>query len=392
MRDFSSIGRVVVKIGTNVLSNDSEIDVSYVHDMAQQITHLIRRGLQVLVVTSGAIGFGARELGLSGRIQSVPLRQSCAAIGQPILMNTYKAAFAAHSLKVAQVLLTREVLNNRTSYLNLRNAVESLLELAVIPVFNENDSVSTFEIGTTFGDNDQLSALIASKVDADLLIMLTDIDGLYSDDPRRNPDAVLMSSVDSITDDLLKRCGKPGSGVGTGGMSTKVKAAAIAGRAGCRTVLAHGRSPDILRRILSGEEVGTVFPALDRIKNRLRWIMNSEPAGYIMVDQGAIDAMRRKNSLLPTGVRKVDGVFPAGSVVMVNHVAKIVTNMNSTELGAVIGLHSSEVAKRLGSGKKDVIARPEDTVFLDHKAQAAEFGGGSKGIHTGMATNDDGMS
>lgn len=370
MREFSACRRVVVKIGTNVLTRNGRLDVGYVATIAEQIAAIRGEDRHVLVVTSGAIGMGARELGLTERVTQVTMRQACAAIGQPVLMNTYRDAFAGYGITVAQVLLTREILNNRRSYLNLRNAVESLLSLRVLPVFNENDSVSTAEIGSAFGDNDQLSALIASKIDADLLVMLSDIDALYSSDPRTHSDAVPLRTVTALTDEIRAAAGGAGSTFATGGMRTKLKAVSIAERAGCRVILADGREPDVLRRLIAGEEIGTLFLARDRLSNRERWILNAVPAGRIEIDPGAWSAVQGRRSLLPTGVRAVEGRFAADSVVELwvtggmAAVAKLLSSMGSDDLRLVMGKHSSEVSAILGSGRKDLVARPEEIVSI----------------------------
>ncbi len=370
VRDFSDVTRVVVKIGTNVLTLNDRLDESYIFSIAEEINAVRRERRDVLIVTSGAIGMGARELGLSGRVTGVRRRQACAAIGQPILMNTYKAAFARHGVSVAQVLLTREVLNNRKSFLNLKNSVEELIALGVVPIFNENDSVSTAEIGTAFGDNDQLSALIASKVDAGLLVMLSDVDALYESNPRTNANARRIESVETVTDEIIAAAGGAGTVHATGGMRTKISAVKIAEKAGCRVVIAAGREANILTRILRGESVGTVFLARPRLKSRIRWILNTVPSGKIAIDDGAIAALRRRSSLLPTGIRTVTGNFAAGDVVMLvdsmnSETAKIVTSFGSDELRRLIGRHSSEIAAILGPGRRDTIAPPEDIVFLE---------------------------
>ncbi|MCA1754748.1 MAG: glutamate 5-kinase [Spirochaeta sp.] len=370
MRDFAAVRRVVVKIGTNVLrAADGGIDVPYICDIAEQVCALVENGKQVVVVSSGAIGMGAGELGIGGRIETVKLRQACAAIGQPILMNTYKEAFSRHDTSVAQVLITREVLDNRTSYLNLRNAIETLLSLGIVPVVNENDCVSTAEIGTTFGDNDRLSALVASKLDAEVLILLSDIDALYDSDPRVTSGAQPIRTVPHVTDDVLAAAGSTGSRFGRGGMQSKLAAALVAENAGCPMLLAHGREPRVLSRLLEGEEIGTVFLAKRRLGNRVRWILNSEPQGRVTIDDGALAAIRNKNSLLPTGIVRVEGVFPAGAVVSLNDCGKIVTSMNSYELAALAGKHSREIEKLLGAGRKEFIARPEDMVFFDEDSE-----------------------
>ncbi len=368
-RDFSDARRVVVKIGTNVLSTDEGIDGEYIAEIARQVQELRRRGRRVLLVSSGAIGMGARDIGITQRVEAVAMRQACAAIGQPLLMQAYRDAFARFDITVSQVLLTREVLNDRRSYLNLRNAVESLLELGTLPIFNENDSVSTAEIGTAFGDNDQLSALIASKTDSDVLVILTDIDALYESDPKHHPDATPVHLVEELTEEVMGYAGAVGSRFGSGGMRTKLKAVQIAERAGCRVVLAHGRHPDVLPRIMSGEEIGTLFLAKERLRNKSRWILNSESRGTVTIDDGAVAAIRTHNSLLPTGVVAVDGLFPAGAVVDLvpegrnEPVAKAVTSLTSSELRTVCGKHTSEIVSVLGPGRPEIVARPEDIVF-----------------------------
>lgn len=366
MRNFGELRRVVVKVGTNVLTRNDRIDREYIEELARQIAWLRSTGREVCLVSSGAIGLGARELGITGRVQDVVLRQACAAVGQPLLMQVYREIFSRQSVPIAQVLLTREVLNDRTSYVQMRNAVERLLELGVLPVFNENDSVAVAEISRAFGDNDQLSALIASKVDAELLVLLSDVPGYYSADPRTSPGAELISLVEAVTPAMIAVAGKAGSSLGTGGMATKLRAVQIAAEGGCRVVLAHGREERVLPRILQGEEVGTVFGARRRLKNRSRWLLHSAPRGKIIVDSGAMRAIRNHNSLLPSGIVAVEGSFEAGSVVMVNEGVKIVSSFSSSELGALAGRHSSEAGQILATGRsRRIIARPEDMVFFE---------------------------
>jgi glutamate 5-kinase len=366
MRNFSKAKRIVIKIGTNTLSADGGIDRAYVRGLAGHVKSLIEQGRQVVIVTSGAIGMGAMELKLSGRVTDIKMRQACAAIGQPLLMDEYREAFSRQGVIVSQVLLTAEVLSNRKTYLNLRNALETLLDLGVVPIINENDSVSTAEIGTAFGDNDKLGALVASKIDADVLIMLSDIDALYDKDPKVHTDAKPVRAVFEITEAVVKSAGSRGSTHSTGGMKTKIEAAKIASNAGCRIVLAHGREKDVITRIIEGEEVGTVFLPKRKLSNRTRWILNSTPAGTIKVDDGAMKAIRNHKSLLPSGIKSVEGHFEAGSVVSINSEAKAVSSLSSHELRSFAGKHSSEIKKALGPGRKDVVATPEDIVFLDY--------------------------
>jgi glutamate 5-kinase len=279
-------------------------------------------------------------------------------------MHEYHQAFSSYHITVAQVLLTADVLNQRTTYVNLQNSIETLLHLGVIPILNENDSVSTEEIGTAFGDNDRLSALVASKINAGLLIMLTDIDALYDKDPRTNPAAQTIPVVHEITEEIKQSAQGSGSTFAKGGMKTKLEAAKIILTTGCRMVLAHGREKDVLIRILAGEEIGTLFLPRKRLSSRIRWILHTEPAGVITIDDGAMKAIENKKSLLPKGIVKVEGMFQAGSVVMLNNRAKAVTSMSSDELNLLTGKHSTEIRNILGPDRKDVIAAPGDIVFL----------------------------
>jgi glutamate 5-kinase len=366
MRNFENAKRIVIKIGTNTLARASGVDTSYVRRVAGQVSSLLKTSRQVVVITSGAIGMGRGQLDVAERVKDIKMRQACAAIGQPLLMAEYKKSFARYDVTVAQVLVTAEVLNNRKTYLNLRNSVETLLKLSVVPILNENDSVSTDEIGSAFGDNDKLSALVASKIDADLLIMLSDIDSLYDKDPRKFADAKPIPAVFEITDALMRNAGGKGSRHGTGGMKTKLEAAKIASNAGCRMVLADGRVKNVIGRIIAGEEIGTVFMPKRKLSNRARWILNSAAAGVINIDDGAMKAVRNRKSLLPSGVISVEGSFEAGAVVMLNDNAKAVTNLGSSQLKALAGKHSSEIRKILGPKHRDVVAIPEDIVIIDY--------------------------
>ena len=368
MRDFSKTKKIVIKIGTNTLTRQgsNEIDTDYIRQMAGQIAELRKKDRQVVIITSGAIGMGAGQLGIVEKIKDMKMRQACAAIGQPILMAEYRKAFEQFGITVAQVLLIADVLNHRKTYLNLRNSIETLLRLGVVPVLNENDSISTEEIGSAFGDNDRLSALVASKIDAGLLIILSDIDALYDKDPQKFSDAKPIPAVYEITEQIVKNAGGAGSRYATGGMKTKIEAAKIASSAGCRIVLADGRVENIVGRIIAGEQIGTVFMPKRKLSNRSRWILNSAPAGVINIDDGAMKAVRNRKSLLPSGIVSVKGTFEAGDVVMLNDAAKAVTNFSSSQLRTLAGRHSSEIKKLLGPGHRDVAAIPEDIVIIDY--------------------------
>ncbi|MDC7219324.1 MAG: glutamate 5-kinase [Spirochaetales bacterium] len=359
------MARVVIKIGTNTLSGADGIDLDYLESLADQVKELRNGGHRVMLVTSGAIGAGSRRMGVEKRVKKIEYRQAYAAIGQPLLMHSYQKAFLKRDIPIAQVLVTREIFNNRESYLNVRNSVETLLKMDVVPIFNENDSISTREIGPVFGDNDSLSAHVASKLEADQLIILSDIDGLFNKNPREHDDARLIPVVEQLTEEILAMAGEGGTEFSTGGMKTKLKAVKIASRAGCQVVLAHGRAERILCRIMDGEAIGTRFMAGKKMNSRNRWIYNAEPAGTILVDKGAVKALEAHKSLLPSGITGVEGRFSAGDVVYINREFKAVTNLSSDEIGLITGHHSRDIPKLLGADRRDDVARPEDIVRLE---------------------------
>jgi glutamate 5-kinase len=366
MRNFTKSKLIVIKIGTSTLSQNGGVNSEYIRSVAQQISELAQSGKEAVIITSGAIGMGAGKLKIKEAVTDIEMRQACAAVGQPLLMTEYRKAFDKYDLTCAQVLLTAEVLSNRKTYLHLKNSIEALLKIGVVPILNENDCVATDEIGTAFGDNDKLSALVASKLDADVLIILSDIDGLYDKNPKEYADAKLVKVVYEITPEIMKSAGSKGSAFATGGMKTKIEAVKIASNAGCRIVLANGRLKNIITRIIAGEDIGTVFLPKRKLNNRSRWILNNCAKGTITIDDGAIAAIKKKNSLLPKGIKTVEGNFEPGDVVMLNSAAKAVVNFSDEELRKIAGLHSSEIRDILGKDKKDVVATPENIVFLDY--------------------------
>jgi glutamate 5-kinase len=365
MRDFSDVKRIVIKIGTSTISTTQGLNSEFMRQLAFQIHKLLQDKKQVVIVTSGAIGMGADQLGINKRVTGIKMRQACAAVGQPLLMQEYRKVFLKYKIITAQVLLTADVLSNRKTYLNLRNALESLLELGTVPILNENDSVSTEEIGSAFGDNDRLSAFVASKINADALIMLSDIEALYDKDPRQFSDAKLIPIVYEITDKLEKGAGSRGSTHAQGGMKTKIQAARITSQAGCRMILTSGKRKNVIIEILQGKEIGTIFLPKRRLSQRIRWIINSNPAGTIQIDQGALQAIRKNKSLLPSGIQTVEGEFKRDAVVMLNDVAKAVAAFSSAELRLIAGKHSRKIEEILGKGRGKVVAIPENIIFLD---------------------------
>lgn len=377
-RALAESRRVVIKIGTNTIARPKDapgrlsggpvreaggIDAEFLHRVAAELADLSRAGREIIIVTSGAVGMGARELGLAKRPKDLRTKQACAAIGQSLLMDEYRRAFGVYGLTAAQVLVTRYTWDDREAYLNLRSTVEVLLERRVIPVFNENDAVSTAEIA--FGDNDQLSAYVASKIDAELLVILSDVDMLYDANPREDPGARPIPYVRELGPEILGAAGGKGTEFSTGGMRTKLLAVGIARDARCRVVIAHGRESRAISRILAGERVGTLFEAASGLRNRDRWIKNKRPKGRILVDPGALAAMRGSNSLLPAGVVGIEGSFERGDVVLVNDAAKVISSLSSAELLAAKGRRTEELESVLGEGAARVVARPGDTVFLE---------------------------
>jgi glutamate 5-kinase len=366
MRDFSKIRKIVIKIGTNTLTRDGALNLDYIDNIANQIARLKEKGYQPLLVSSGAIGFGAKEMGRTTRVSKTRYKQAYAAIGQPLLIDAYRKAFKKSGIFIAQVLLTREALDSREMYVNLKSSVETLMEMGVVPVFNENDSISTSEIAPYIGDNDQLSAHIASKLDADLLIILTDIDALYDKDPSKHSDAKPISVVEEITEEIMAAAGGARTSFATGGMKTKLLAVSIAKKAGCKIILAHGWLENVVPRILEGEDIGTLFlPDKNRLSNKARWILNATPKGTLIIDEGAERAIAQKKSLLPMGLVSVEGEFVKGDVIMINGRFKAIAGSDSSSMRKIIGVHSKDIKKILGDTKRDVICRSQEIVPIN---------------------------
>ncbi len=324
-RSLKTARRIVLKLGTRVLTHDDgRLALARLFSMVEAAATIRSGGREILLVSSGAVGLGRDVLELEETPEDLALRQACAAVGQTRLMALYQDGFSQYGLTCAQVLLTEGDLDDRARYLNLRRTLATLLECGVVPIINENDAVSTAEIELSsgsgsrpvFGDNDRLSALVAAKLHADLLILLTDVEGCYDRDPRLYSDARLIPRADDPKI-LEKAVSGKTSEAGRGGMKSKVEAAAIASRGGCHVVIASGRRPDVLETILAGEEIGTWVPERGRLKASHRWIaFAAAPRGILHLDAGAVEALRmRRASLLAAGVEKVEGKFRSGDVV-----------------------------------------------------------------------------
>lgn len=319
--------RVVLKVGTRVLTHDDgRLALSRLFAVVEAAASARRAGREVLIVSSGAVGLGKDALGLAESPTETGLRQACAAVGQTRLMGLYHEGFARLGAHCGQVLLTQSDFDDRLRYLNLRTTLHTLMRRGVVPVINENDAVATDELALNeddpkpvFGDNDRLSALVATKLGADLLVLLTDVDGVYDKDPRGDPTARLLPRVDDV-EAALGGAGGARSAASRGGMKSKVEAAAIAVRTGCHAVIASGRAPGVAERVLAGEEVGTWFPAGAGLPARLRWIAYATaPRGTLELDAGCVTAIRERNaSILAVGVTRVDGEFRQGDVVLLS--------------------------------------------------------------------------
>ena len=366
---LSRVRRVVVKVGTAVLSRpDGRLDTEQVARLAEQVHHLRERGIEVAIVSSGAVGAGMGELDIKRRPKSLPTLQAAAAVGQGKLIGAYDSCFAAWGHHAAQVLLTRQDLEDRTRYLNASNTLSTLLRLGTIPVINENDTISVEEI--TFSDNDVLAALVTHLIRADLLIALSNVAGLYAAGPDADPPRV-VPLVRRVTDEIRALAGADRSARGLGGMSSKIEAAAVATRAGDPMIVADGRAPDVLKRLFDGEPLGTLFlPAEAKMTSRKRWIgFTSRPRGKLVVDDGARDAlMRRGKSLLPSGIIGVKGDFSRGDLVAITdgggaEFARGLVNYSSAEARQIMGLRTAAVRKMLGAESYDeVVHRDNMTV------------------------------
>ena len=365
---------IVVKIGTSSLTQPEtgRLALSTIATLAETLSQLRQQGHQVILVSSGAVGVGCARLGLAERPKAIALKQAVAAVGQGRLMRIYDDLFTTLTQPIAQVLLTRSDLVQRSRYLNVYNTFAALLELGVIPVVNENDTVAVDEL--KFGDNDTLSALVASLVQADWLFLLTDVDRLYSADPRTFPDAVPITLVKHISQiaELQIQTGTQGSQWGTGGMVTKISAARIATAAGVRTVITQGRFPHNIEKILQGEPIGTQFEPQPQPNNaRKRWIAYGLiPAGKLFLDQGAIAAISLAGkSLLAAGITAVEGDFDTQSAVQLydkngNEVARGIVNYSSAELKQIRGRHSKEISAILGYAGAETVVHRDNLVLI----------------------------
>ncbi len=369
MRPGLGARRLVLKVGSAVIAGEGGLDREALARIAEQVAALRAQGREVVVVSSGAVAAGIGHLGLKERPKDMPLKQALAAIGQPLLMAHWQEAFRAHGLTVAQVLLTAEDLSARGRYLNAKATLRTLLDLGVVPVVNENDTVAFQEI--RFGDNDQLSARVAALVEAGLLVLLSDVDALYEEDPKKNPKARPILEVDSV-EAVLGHAGE-GNPLGSGGMRSKLLAARLAGRLGIPTLLLPGRRPKAVLEALEGAPMGTYFHARRRYRGEKGWLYALlRPQGALVLDRGAVEALRKRGaSLLPAGIKGVQGRFGRGEAVRL-------LSEEGEEIGVgLVSYASEEVAKILGRKSHEIegilgYCYTEEVVHRDHLALKEE--------------------
>lgn len=364
--------RIVIKVGTSTITYaNGKRNFSQIDRLAREISDLQNQGKEMILVTSGAVAVGVDRMGLPGKPKTIPGKQAAAAVGQGVLMHTYEKFFADYGQIVAQVLITKTEAIDRHRYTNTRNTFMELMRQRVIPIVNENDVVALDEL--KIGDNDNMSALVAGIVDADLVIILSDVDGLYTANPQTHPDAVIVLEVAEITPEIEASAGGVGSARGTGGMATKIQAAKAATSSGIHLVIASGTEKNAITRVLQGEELGTLFVSREnRLQFRKRWLaFGAKIAGSIVVDEGCAKAIRKAGgcSILPAGVFAVQGEFLPGSTVSVidkdaHELARGLVHYSSAELEQIKGCNSGEIANILGHKNFDEVIHRDDLVIL----------------------------
>jgi glutamate 5-kinase len=366
--------RIVAKFGTGLLTGGSgRLNERVMSGLASQLAQLHTQGLEIVIVSSGAIASGRQQLGLTDQAKGVPFKQVLASVGQHRLVSLYERLLDRYDITVAQALLAKADLLDRAGYLNARNTLLALLELKVVPVVNENDVVAVDELhDMIFGDNDNLSAMVANLIDADLLMILTDTTGLYTADPRRHPEAQLIPQVEKIDLKIERLAANTTSRLGTGGMITKVAAAKLATSFGVTVVIADGREPDVILKLARGEAIGTRFlPTSSKRESRKRWMLSGlSTKGKLVVDAGAAQALRKQNrSLLAAGIKELAGEFQRGAIVNIYDPegARLgcgITNYSSVDLKVIKGAHSGKIVTLLGYDYGSEVVHRNNLVVL----------------------------
>lgn len=369
--------RIVFKFGTNVLRNDDkEISLSRIYTFIEDIAGLKKQGKEIIIVTSGAVGLGAKKLRVDSN-ESMSVKQACAAVGQCRLMCIYEDGFDKYGITTAQILLTEEDFTHRIKYLSLHDTLNTIISLGAIPVINQNDTVSTEELAfykdafqISFSDNDKLSALVASELDADVLIVLSDIDGLFDDNPKTNPNAKKIDVVQEITEEFEEFASGAAAG-GRGGMKTKLEAMKVITRSGGTGLIANGKEPHIIKRIFGQEELGTIFLPTENLANKKRWIAYATNIqARLIVNDGAKKALTEKyTSLLPIGVLNIEGDCQKGEIVSIldehgNEFARGMINYNCSDCKKILGHHSDDILDILGYKNYDAIITRDNIALL----------------------------
>jgi glutamate 5-kinase len=376
---LSPVKRVVVKVGSGVLTAKNGLNIAVIDDLATDICALRKKKLQIILVSSGAIAAGLRKIGLSKRPQSVSQQQAVAAVGQSSLMMAYEEAFGRYGQKVAQILTTRDDLTHRRRYLNARNTLFTLLSWRIVPIINENDTVVVDEI--KFGDNDNLSAMVTNLTESDLLVNLTNIDGLFDKDPRTHRDAKLIRIVEKVDRKVTKLASSIPGFLGRGGMASKIRAAEKVALAGVPTIIANGLKSRILKQLFLGKEEGTLFlPRQVTLCNRKHWIaFTKSPRGELIIDGGAEKAiMERGKSLLPSGIKDVRGRFSLGNSVLLRSetgkkVAVGMVNYHSSDINKIMGAKTNEIELKLGFKNDDEVIHRDNLVLADQMEEGDEL-------------------
>ncbi|MBC8099876.1 MAG: glutamate 5-kinase [Armatimonadetes bacterium] len=362
--------RIVVKLGTSTLTGGTpHLNRQRMLEIVQQVAVLHQQGHAMVLVSSGAQAAGRETLGFPDFGRTLPVKQMLSAVGQGRLMHYYSELFEIFNIAVGQVLLTRDDLTHRTRYLNCRDTLDALIEQRIIPIINENDTTATSEIKV--GDNDNLSAMVATTIEAGLLVIITDMPGLFTADPRKKPDAQLISVVERIDEATYALAGGTSTGLGTGGMVTKIEAAHTASRGGIPTVLASGKTPDVLLRVVAGDAIGTRFaPISTPLESRKRWLLTDTPQGAVKIDAGAVKVLNNgKSSLLPVGVTAIVGDFERGATVSIVDLAGAqlahgMCNYSADELRQLVGVKSDRIAELLGYTYGDYVIHRNNMVML----------------------------
>lgn len=368
-KEFLDVKRIVIKLGTNVLRNENgEVALSRIYSYIESICKLVKSGKEVVLVTSGAVGLGKKKLGLDNT-DAIAVKQACASIGQGNLMSLYEEGFDTYGVITGQILLTQDDFSQRKKYLSLKTILNKILEMGAVPIINQNDTITVIEglddsleqVQMCFTDNDKLAALVSSTLDADLLIILSDVDGLYDSNPKENPDAKIIKELNGVSKEVMMM-GTDASEGGRGGMKTKLEASRIVTRGGGKVIIANGKIPYIIDKLFNYEELGTIFSPNEDLPEKKRWIgYSTNIIGHVIVNEGAKKAiLENESSLLPIGVVRIDNDFKKGEVVSIcdennQEFARGIVNYNADDCKRIIGSHSKEILKLLGFKNYDAI-------------------------------------